>query len=88
MAKVLTAIDPNHQLDDWTCVYNTNEDIPQQNNSYDCGVYTCMYARCLAALGPMVEESCFLGVRKHILLRLHRKSLMEVPAGGIALEEY
>ena len=88
MAEVLTAINPKQKLDEWSFVYNTKEDIPQQNNSYDCGVYTCLYARCLAGLGAMVDHSWISDVRKHILLSLQRKKLMEVPVDGIALEEY
>ena len=59
--------------------YSIKQDksIPMQTNSYDCGVFICMYARCLA------ENSAFNfsqrdtpAIRKHIVLELLHKMLL------------
>ena len=57
MERVLKELDCN--LKEWTFICNSADDIPQQGNTHDCGIYTCLYARCLAERGPMVQESCF-----------------------------
>ncbi|CAB4041133.1 Sentrin-specific protease 2 [Paramuricea clavata] len=85
---VLAVVDPNIQIQDWRFMCNTPEDIPQQDNIYDCGIYTCMYARCLAGLGVLVDQEYVLKFRQHILLSLHRNDLMEVPENEIKMEKY
>ena len=57
MGSVLKDVDPSCNMDEWDFICNTKEDIPQQINVDDCGVYTCLYARCLAGLGSMIEEA-------------------------------
>ena len=57
IGSVLLNIDPSCNLENWNFICNFKHDIPQQVNGDDCGVYTCLYARCLAGLGPMVQES-------------------------------
>ena len=57
MGSALLNIDPSCNLENWNFICNFKHDIPQQVNGDDCGVYTCLYARCLAGLGPMVQES-------------------------------
>jgi len=88
MATVLAVYDPTLQLDDWKFFYNIESDLPQQDNNYDCGVYTCMFAKCLAGLGSVVDSGSLGEVRKQILLSLHRRCLMEVPEYVVALEQY
>lgn len=53
-----------------------DKNIPMQSNSYDCGIFICMYARCVA------EKSAFNfsqqdtpSIRKHIALELLYKTL-------------
>ena len=86
--EILRAISPPQQFDECAFVYNTKWGIPQQSNRYDCGVYTCLYARCLVKLGPVVDKSCFLDARKSIVLSLYRERLIEVPEDGIVIAEY
>ena len=52
------------------------KNIPIQTNSYDCGIFTCMYARCLA------ENTAFCfsqqdtpAIRRHMVLELLYKTL-------------
>ena len=75
MWKLLKEIDPS--LDDetteWNFVSNANGQLPQQENGYDCGVYVCIYARCLLGLsGAAVSSDSIPSFRKQMLLELHR----------------
>ncbi|XP_022777938.1 uncharacterized protein LOC111319425 [Stylophora pistillata] len=36
----------NFNVGDWTFACNMKEEVPQQTNDFDCGVYICLYARC------------------------------------------
>lgn len=88
MGSVLKAVDASCNLDEWAFFCNSKDDIPQQTNGYDCGVYTCLYARCLAGYGPMIKEECFPHLRECMLFSLHRGILHEIPLPAIVLEEY
>ena len=64
MGSVLKAVDTCCNLGEWAFFCNSKDDIPQQTNGYDCGVYTCLYARCLARYVLMVKEECFPHLRE------------------------
>lgn len=75
MSKVFTNIPNTGDIIDWHII--NRKDIPVQNNSFDCGVFTCMYARYLA------EDSAFNFnqvdipiIRKKIALELLHKALL------------
>ena len=75
MWKMLKEIDLS--LDDetteWRFVSNANGQLPQQENGCDCGVYACIYARCLLGFsGAAVSSDSIPSFRKQILLELHR----------------
>ncbi|KAK3933235.1 Sentrin-specific protease 1 [Frankliniella fusca] len=36
------------EVGSWSTGHAEAEDIPRQSNAYDCGVFICMYAKCLA----------------------------------------
>ena len=57
-SAALKDVDIECHLEDWSFRCNL-EDIPKQTYTYDCGIYIYLYARCLAYLGPMLEESSF-----------------------------
>ena len=43
------------------------KDIPQQDNSHDCGVFVCMYGRCLAAdIHFNFSQEDMPNIRKHM----------------------
>lgn len=88
MGSVLKELDPKCNLEEWAFFCNTKDGFPQQSNTYDCGVYTCLYARCLAGLGPMIQEDCLPQFRQCMLSSLHRRILHEIPLPAIELEEY
>ena len=88
MGSVLKDVDPSCNMDEWDFICNTKEDTPQQINVDDCGVYTCLYARCLAGLGSMIEEAYVPQLRKCMLFSLHRGILHEMPLPDIVMEDY
>ncbi|EDO43226.1 predicted protein [Nematostella vectensis] len=51
-------------------VHKIQQDIAQQSNNYDCGVYVCAYARSLLLQSPMPSDC--RRFRLHILFELHR----------------
>ncbi|KAK3730921.1 hypothetical protein QZH41_000550 [Actinostola sp. cb2023] len=53
MGSLLMELDSSLDLGQWRFIVNRKEDIPQQKNDYDCGVFTCMYARSLNLLATV-----------------------------------
>ena len=88
MGSVLKELNVKCNLQEWNFICNSKDDIPQQSNDYDCGIYTCLCARCLAGLGPMVQEACFPQLRQGMLYSLHRRNLHEIPELEIIVEKY
>ena len=62
IAKMLKLIAVEPKL--WSLSSNTPEDIPQQQNSYDCGVFVCMFARSLV-LGSRLSVRSSSRVFRH-----------------------
>ena len=59
---------------EWTNVFHN--DLPQQSNNSDCGIFLCMYARCLSERSPFsFAQSDIPFVRKHVTLELLCKKL-------------
>jgi Ulp1 family protease len=88
MGSVLKELDVKCNLQEWNSICNSKDDIPQQSNDYDCGIYTCLYTSFLAGLGPMVQKACFPQLRQGMLYSLHRRTLHEIPQPEIIVEKY
>jgi len=53
------------------------KDIPRQTNSSDCGVFICMYARCLAEKSAFCfSQTDIPSIRKQIVFELLHKTLL------------
>jgi len=51
--------------------------IPRQKNSFDCGVFVCLYARCLAEKSALnFSQADIPTTRKHIVFELLHKKLL------------
>ena len=87
MGIILEHLDPNCNLEEWLFICNKTGDIPQQANSFDCGVYTCLYARCLAGLGPMVQDASFPEFRWRILFNEHQGSLLPIDVPAVEIKK-
>ncbi|KAK3746671.1 hypothetical protein QZH41_007951 [Actinostola sp. cb2023] len=73
MWKLLEDVDSSLDKKQWRFYTNTPKDIPQQLNSFDCGLFICLYARCL--LQSPVPYSDSHNFRRHMILELHEKEL-------------
>ena len=73
MWMLLNELDATLDAGHWKFIANKLTDIPQQQNDFDCGVYICMYARCLVLQHLMADHipSC----RKIMILELHQGQL-------------
>ena len=59
----------------WRLVCHHN--IPKQENFSDCGVFICMFARCLAYNTPFnFSQADIPSIRRHIVLELLSKQLI------------
>ena len=72
----------------WKFVTNSHVSIPVQGNGYDCGVFVCLYARCLVSKGLMIKQYNIPDFRKHMILELHEKKLNPIPADPTKVDEY
>ena len=86
IGAVLEELDFN--VGDWTFACNTKEELPQQTNDFDCGVYICLYSRCLTGLGPMIKESCFPEFKLGMAYSLHRRILQKIPEPNITADQF
>ena len=66
---------------------NKKGDVPEQTNDYDCGVFTCLYARCLVGYGEMICDASISDFRKLMLLELHQRKLHPIPPEDILPEQ-
>lgn len=59
----------NNSLDasEWTFCRNVPQDIPQQQNGFDCGVYVLLYARCLVLRTAIImgNQNILQNVKKY-----------------------
>ena len=54
-----------------------HDNIPEQLNSSDCGVFVCMYARFLSYASPFsFSQIEMLSIRQHVALELFLKKLL------------
>ena len=70
----------------WGFYTNTPLDIPQQDNSHDCGVFVCLYARCLSLKYSLPH--CLLSFRKQMITELHKQMIDGPFLPGVQTEQY
>ena len=74
---VNASADAKLHVTDWHLVNCT--DIPGQQNCSDCGIFTCMYARCLAEKCTMnFNQNDIPKIRHHMILELLSKTLIDL----------
>ncbi|KAK2565513.1 hypothetical protein P5673_010597 [Acropora cervicornis] len=65
---------------EWSFYVNIDDDVLQQETSYDCGVFVCMFSRALALVGPLVLNANIMDVRRSNIHDLHFKILSPMPS--------
>lgn len=88
VALLIKELDNSVDISKWKFCVNTKDDVPQQSNSYDCGAFICLYARCLLGLSQMIDGTSFNSFRKLVLVELHERMLKQIPPEGIQVEQY
>ena len=90
IAKLLKEVDGNLKIEEWCFYANKPGDILSQRNDFDCGVFTCMYARSLLSMSPMIvpNSQSISDVRSYLILELHRNSLLPIPPHGLKVDDY
>ena len=86
MWRLLSMEDSSLDCGKWGFFTNNHHDIPQQDNSYDCGVFVCMYARCLALSSPLPLN--IISYRKQMIVELHQQEINGPLLSGIEIEQY
>ena len=76
---LIKELDKSTDINQWKFAVNTKDDLRQQTNAYDCGIFTCLYANCLVNQGVMIDDPSINSFRKLMLLDLHRRSLHPYP---------
>ena len=77
-------------MEEWSFYANKPGEIPSQRNDFDCGVFTCMYARSLVSTSPMIvpNSQTISDVRSYMILELHRNSLLPIPPNVLKVDDY
>ena len=70
----------------WGFYTNTSLDIPQQDNGHDCGVFVCLYARCLSLKYSLPH--CLLSFRKQVITELHKQKIDGLFLPEVQTEQY
>ncbi|CAH3183796.1 unnamed protein product [Porites lobata] len=81
MCGLLKEINSNVDLNQCKLIVNKKGDVPEKTNAYDCGVFTCLYARCLVGYGEMIMpasqisgSSCCWNCIKESYTQSHQKA--------------
>ena len=88
MMKILQSIDNSIDFQKWTFYASVAKEIPQQSNAYDCGVFVCLYGRCLVHKDKLIPNGSICVFRKMIILELFYQKLFPIPPIGIQIGEY
>jgi len=88
MVSLLLKADRSTDVSQWSFYSNKPGEIPEQNNTYDCGIFSCLYARCVATRSVMIPKTEVLAYRQLMIQELHQKSLCPIPPPTIQPGEY
>lgn len=88
MVSLLLKADRSTDVSQWSFYSNRPGEIPEQNNTYDCGIFSCLYARCVATRSVMIPKTEVLAYRQLMIQELHQKSLCPIPPPTIQPGEY
>ena len=79
MWVLLKMFDSTLDEKEWHFAANKPDDLPQQNNNFDCEVFVTLYARCLIANSTLfVELSSLQDFKKHMVAELHKRRLIAI----------
>lgn len=91
MGSFLVELDETVDLSEWSFFSNRKQDVPQQANLSNCGVYTCLFARYLFSKSQsMITAACgsIPQFRKGMIIELHMQAILPSPPEDIVHERY
>lgn len=87
MMSFLVDVDNTIDVSQWEFYSSKAKEIPQQHNDFDCGVFVCLYARCLASSKTLTQSS-IQEFRKAMTLGHHDKVLHSKPPTGFSPRDF
>lgn len=88
MWKLLQQVDSSLDVKHWCFLTNAPKDIPQQENNIDCGVFLCMFARCLLLQSPAPGSTTINNLRRHMIVELHQQELQSFTEPSVQTNAY
>ena len=89
MWRLLQELSPQDlPMNEWHFSCNTPCDIAQQDNGFDCGVFVCLYARCLLLASPSVAKQSVTAFRKVMIVELHEQQIYDLDSPAIVEGRY
>ena len=73
---------------EWMYYCNTAEDVLQQGNAFDCGVFLCIYARALSLGDPLIVPDSLPDAWLMMIAELHLHQLGGIPPQELQPESY
>ena len=73
---------------EWSFYVNSDDDVLQQETSYDCGVFVCMFSRAIALARPIILNANIMDVRRSNIHDLHFQILSPMPSTGVQVGMY
>ena len=67
---------------------NSDDDVLQQETSYDCGVFVCVFSRAIALALPIILNANIMDVRRSNIHYLHFQILSPMPSTGVQVGMY
>ena len=78
VVSLLVKVDQSIDINQWSFFSNRPGEIPQQDNTYDSSIFTCLYARCLATRCQMIPKTEVPTYRQLMIQELHQKRLCPI----------
>lgn len=86
LQSLIKELDISSDISEWKFVFNRKNDLRQQDNGYDYGVFICCCS--VANRGAMIYDSNISSLGNLMLLDLHQRRLYPLPFEGIQLKKY
>lgn len=88
MATFLVELDSSIDIHKWEFYSSLPSDVPQQNNNFDCGVFVCSFARCLALGSKVLTQPSINAYRTYMVLELQEEMILPIPPPSVMCGRY
>ena len=83
MGRILQEIDNHVDAKQWLFATNTPENVPQQQSTYDCGVFLYFLQEPIEAESPVPSLNSGHAFQCHMILELHKQELSSLTLPSI-----